>query len=76
MQTVTVGALDNQGIGPVRRLRRRQQRRMGGAQIAGEQDAALLAGMAVMEIDLHIGRAENVPGSLQRIGPLKPAASR
>ncbi len=65
VQAVAVGAFDHQDVRAVRRFGGRQQRCMWCTQVAGENDAFLLAGVGIVQVDLHISRAEDMPGALQ-----------
>ena len=38
---------------------------MGCAQVARKDDAFLLAGLGIVQVDFHIDRAENIPDALQ-----------
>ncbi len=63
VHAVAIGAFDDDDIGRQRRLRRRQQRRVGGAQIARKDHPLLVA--EVLDIEFDIGRAEDVASRLQ-----------
>jgi hypothetical protein len=65
MQAVAVSALQDQQIGPKRRLGRGQQRRPGRAQVAGKDQPLGHPALLVDKIALDIGRAEDMPGPLQ-----------
>lgn len=65
VQAIAIGAFDDQGIGFVGRLGRRQDRRVRCPQVAGKHYALSLAQAALVQFDLDIGRAEDVPGALQ-----------
>ena len=65
VQAVAVGAFEHQDVGPVGRLRRGQQGCVASAEVPGKDDPGVLAAQAVVEVALHIGGAEDVPGALQ-----------
>lgn len=65
VQAVAVGAFQHEDVGALGRCGGHQQRRVGSAQVAGENDARVVARGRVGQVDFDVGRAEDVAGALQ-----------